>query len=127
VCDILFFQSLHAVYHNRLFNLIRDCDVGFRTQLEIVGIGYRAMFDEDDPDLLKMKLGYCNTKDIYVPHDILCQLDKKGLVLTIFGKDRLQVRSFVDKIRSFRKPDPYKGKGVRFLGQKMRLKKVKKK
>jgi large subunit ribosomal protein L6 len=88
---------------------------GFTKQLEIVGVGYRARLDNDK---LELNLGYSKPILYTIPDDIEIVLEKQTLI-TIKGIDKQRVGQEAHRIRSFRKPDPYKLKGIRYVGERL--------
>jgi len=91
---------------------------GFEKKLEIVGIGYRA---EIKGKSLILHLGYSHPVDHPIGSDVSIDVDKKG-VITVHGIDKQVVGQVAATIRGYRRPDSYKGKGVRYLGEVVRLK-----
>ena len=95
------------------FNAAKGVSLGFSKQLEIVGVGYRARLDKDK---LELNLGYSKPIIYRIPEDIEIVLEKQNLI-TVKGIDKQRVGQEAHKIRSFRKPDPYKLKGIRYRGE----------
>ncbi|MEM6317365.1 MAG: 50S ribosomal protein L6 [Bacteroidota bacterium] len=115
-------RALHGLYRSLINNMIEGVSTGYTKQLELVGVGYRA---SNTGNLLELSLGYSHPIMFYIPSDIKVETKtEKGknpqVILT--GIDKQLIGQVAAKIRSFRKPEPYKGKGVRFLGEEIRRK-----
>jgi len=98
-------------------NLIQGVTEGFERKLEIRGVGYRAALEGEDLDL---KLGFSHPVKIKKPEGISFSIDKN--IITVSGIDKQLIGEVAAKIRRIRPPDPYKGKGVRYLGEVVRKK-----
>lgn len=115
-------KAMHGLYRQLVFNMIEGVSNGFKIELELHGIGYRA---SNTGQLLELALGYSHPVMFYVPEEVKVEtLSEKGkvpaVILTSIDKQLLgQVSA---KIRGFRKTEPYKGKGVRFKGEEVRRK-----
>lgn len=105
--------AFHGLVRSLAANAIQGVSSGFSKQLEIVGVGYRAKLDKDK---LELNLGYSKPINYIIPDDIEIVLDKSTLI-TVKGIDKQRVGQEAHKIRSFRKPDPYKLKGIRYVGE----------
>jgi large subunit ribosomal protein L6 len=104
-------------------NMILGVTNGFKKELELRGVGYRAAMKGND---LSMQLGFSHDVDFTPPEGIKIEAPKPTQVI-VSGIDKQQVGQVAAKIRSFRTPEPYKGKGVRYLGEFVRSKEGKKK
>ncbi|HLY55067.1 MAG TPA: 50S ribosomal protein L6 [Stellaceae bacterium] len=104
-------------------NVIRGVSQGYSVGLEINGVGYRAAVNGR---VLNLQLGYSHDIDFPIPDDvkIVCE---KPTAITVSGADKQRVGAVAAKIRSFRGPEPYKGKGVKYVTEKIRRKEGKKK
>jgi large subunit ribosomal protein L6 len=91
---------------------------GFEKRLEIVGIGFRA---EVQVKALKLSLGFSHPILFPIPEGIKAEVEKQTLI-TIRGTDKQQVGTLAAKLRSIKPPEPYKGKGIRYLGERIRKK-----
>lgn len=111
-------KSNHGLMRALIGNMVTGVTEGFSKKLEIVGIGYRA---ETKGNKLELHLGYSHPIEFPIPADVAIDVDKKG-VITVAGIDKRQVGQVAAQIRDFRKPDSYKGKGVRYVGEYIRLK-----
>eukprot|EP01083_Nonionella_stella_P131297 398820_1 len=113
-------------YRQTIQNMVYDAYIGHARSLQIVGVGYRAYINEDTPNVLRFRLGYCHEVTFPIPKDILIEVAAKGTEITIFGCDRRRVRQLAIDIRNLKRPEPYKGKGIRFMGEQLKLKTGKK-
>ena len=105
-----------------LQNNVEGVTQGFEKKLEIRGVGYRATLEGEKK--LKLELGFSHLVELDVPDNLKVAVEKN--IIIISGIDKQKVGEFAAKIRAFRKPEPYKGKGVRYLGEKVRRKEGKK-
>ena len=100
-------------------NSVTGVTVGFKKQLEIVGVGYRALLSGR---VLVMQLGYSHPIEVLLPDGIDAVVERNGTKIEISGIDKQVVGQTAASIRSLRKPDPYKQKGVRYAGEWIRSK-----
>jgi large subunit ribosomal protein L6 len=91
---------------------------GFEKRLEIIGVGFRA---DLQGNLLKLTLGFSHPILYPIPKGIKVEIDKQTLI-TVKGIDKQQVGIVAAQLRSIKLPEPYKGKGIRYLGEKIRKK-----
>lgn len=115
-------RSLHGLYRVLINNLVQGVSDGYQKQLEIIGVGYRAMYDGN---VLELNLGYSHPIYFVPPEGITIEVDtktRKNPIIKISGINKEMVGQVAAKIRSFRKPEPYKGKGVRYLDEQIRRK-----
>jgi large subunit ribosomal protein L6 len=94
-------------------NLVKGVTVGFTKELEIQGVGYRAALQGD---ILKMQLGYSHEVDFQIPAGVTVTAPKQTVVI-VEGIDEQVVGQVAANIREWRKPEPYKGKGIRYKGE----------
>lgn len=106
-------KAFHGLCRSLALNAAIGVSSGFSKQLEIVGVGYRAKLDKDK---LELSLGYSKPVLFPIPKDIEIVLEKPTLI-TVKGIDKQRVGKVADEIKRFRKPDPYKLKGIRYLGE----------
>jgi large subunit ribosomal protein L6 len=111
-------KSLHGLTRSLVNNMVVGVTAGYRKGLEIVGVGYRA---QKVGDKLTLALGYSHPVEIDPPAGISFELETP-LKLAVVGIDKELVGQIAAKIRATRKPEPYKGKGVRYAGEKVRRK-----
>lgn len=107
--------SLHGLSRSLAYNSVVGVSKGFSKQLEIIGVGYKAKLDKGR---LELSLGYSKPIAYKIPKDIEVVLEKPTLI-TIKGIDKQRVGQISEEIRSFRKPDPYKLKGIRYVGERL--------
>lgn len=115
-------KSLHGLYRSLINNMVLGVTDGYRKQLEIIGVGFRAAFSGG---VLELNLGYSHPIFFVPPDGIDIEVDtktKKNPILIISGIDKELVGQVAAKIRSLRKPEPYKGKGIRYLNEQIRRK-----
>lgn len=115
-------RSVHGLYRTLISNMVEGVTNGYIKKLELVGVGYRA---SNTGNLLELSLGYSHPIFFYVPDDVKLEtVTEKGKnpLVVLTGIDKQLVGQVAAKVRAFRKPEPYKGKGVRFLGEEIRRK-----
>jgi large subunit ribosomal protein L6 len=112
-------RALHGLTRALLNNMVVGVTEGFRKELEIQGVGYRA---EVVGDNLIMHLGYSHPIEIEPPPDVVFSVEPRAKVVTVEGIDKELVGQLAADIRKLRPPEPYKGKGVRYLGEHVRRK-----
>lgn len=110
-------KSKHGLMRTLISNKIIGVSAGFSKKLEINGVGYRAQLDGSN---LVLSLGYSHPIQISAIEGIDYKVDKN--VITVSGIDKVLVGEIAAKIRSFKKPEPYKGKGIKYVGEKIRRK-----
>jgi large subunit ribosomal protein L6 len=108
-------RSLHGLCRALAQNAVRGVTEGFSKQLEIVGVGYKAKVDKNR---LEISLGYSRPMVYEIPAGVEVVAEKPTL-LTIRGIDRQKVGQVANDIKKFRLPDPYKQKGVRYVGERL--------
>lgn len=108
-------RSMHGLCRTLAHNAVVGVSTGFTKELEIVGVGYRAKLDKNR---LELSLGYSKPVIYEIPDDIDIVLEKPTLI-SVKGIDKQRVGQEAHKIRSFRKPDPYKLKGIRYVGERL--------
>ncbi len=106
-------RSMHGLCRTLTSNAVVGVSEGFTKELEIVGVGYRAKLEKNR---LELSLGYSKPVFYEIPDDIEIVLEKPTLI-SVKGIDKQRVGQEAHKIRSFRKPDPYKLKGIRYVGE----------
>lgn len=115
-------RSLHGTYRAIISNMVTGVSTGFKVEQELVGVGFRA---GAKGQILELSLGYSHAIAFEVPKEIKLQtLAEKGKNPTIIMEsfDNQLLGQVAAKIRSFRAPEPYKGKGVKFVGEQIRRK-----
>lgn len=111
-------RSLHGLTRALIANMIRGVTEGFQKKLELVGVGYRAAVQGQ---ALSLTLGYSHPVVYTLPPDIKATVENQTLI-TISGVDKQRVGAVAAKIREFRPPEPYKGKGIKYLEERVRRK-----
>jgi large subunit ribosomal protein L6 len=111
-------KSLHGLTRTLVNNMVVGVTAGYRKGLEIVGVGYRA---QKVGDKLQLALGYSHPIEIDPPDGITFEVESP-IRLAVLGIDKELVGQTAARIRSTRKPEPYKGKGVRYAGEQVRRK-----
>ncbi|OJU42676.1 MAG: 50S ribosomal protein L6 [Bacteroidales bacterium 45-6] len=115
-------RALHGLYRALLSNMIVGVSAGYRKELELVGVGYRA---SNTGQLLELSLGYTHNIYLQLPKEITLETKSernKSPLIILESADKQLLGQVCAKIRSFRKPEPYKGKGIRFVGEVIRRK-----
>jgi large subunit ribosomal protein L6 len=110
-------RSLHGLTRTLVSNMVEGVTKGYERKLEIIGVGYRAAVQGSK---LNLSIGYSHPVDYIIPAGIKIEIDKdKKNILIITGIDKQMVGEVAAKIRSYRKPEPYKGKGIRYFGEQI--------
>jgi large subunit ribosomal protein L6 len=115
-------KSLHGLYRSLLNNMVKGVSEGYKIDLELVGVGYKATATGQ---VLELSLGYSHGIFLVLPTEVSVKaVTEKGKnpIVTIEGTDKQLLGHMASKIRSLRKVEPYKGKGVRFVGEVIRRK-----
>lgn len=115
-------KALHGLYRSLISNMILGVNQGYKTNLELVGVGYKATANGQ---VLELSLGYSHNIFVALPKEVsvTAVTDKgKNPIVTLEGIDKQLVGQVAAKIRSLRKVEPYKGKGVRFVNEVVRRK-----
>jgi large subunit ribosomal protein L6 len=112
--------AFHGLTRALVYNAVHGVTQGWTKDLDIVGIGYRA--ELKGKGMVVFTLGYSHPIEFPLPTGIEVTIDPKQTHLTIAGIDRQQVGQVAADMRSLRKPDPYKNKGVRYTGEKLKKK-----
>jgi len=112
-------RANHGLMRALLYNMVTGVSKGYQKQLEIVGVGYKA---EARGNAVVLHLGYSHPIEYPFPEGIKIEVDKKKTGLTVSGFNKEVVGQVSAELRGFRPPDSYKGKGVRYKGEHIRLK-----
>jgi large subunit ribosomal protein L6 len=113
------FRSLHGTTRSIIFNMVTGVSSGFRIDFDIIGVGYRAQVQANKIDFT---LGYSHPVEFALPEGVSAEVDKKQTQLSIQGIDKQLLGQVAANIRALRPPDAYKGKGIRFKGEHIKLK-----
>jgi large subunit ribosomal protein L6 len=115
-------KSLHGLYRALIDNMVVGVSKGYRKDLELVGVGYRA---EAKGQQLEMSLGYSHDIVMELPKEVRVETKtekRSNPVITLSSIDKQLIGHIAAKIRSLRPPEPYKGKGIKFVGEQLRRK-----
>lgn len=115
-------RAMHGLYRALVANLVKGVTEGFTKKLELVGVGYKA---SNQGNLLDLSLGYSHNIIFEVPSELkVATAQEKGQnpLITLEGIDKQLLGQVAAKLRSLRKPEPYKGKGVKYVGEVIRRK-----
>jgi len=111
-------KALHGLTRSLVANMVTGVTKGFERKLEIIGIGFRA---DVEKNALKISVGFSHPVLYPIPEGIRVEVEKQTLI-TVRGTDKQQVGTVAAKLRSIKPPEPYKGKGIRYLGEHIRKK-----
>ena len=115
-------RAMHGLYRSLISNMVKGVTEGFKKDLELVGVGYKAA---NTGNILDLALGYSHNILFEIPKEInitTAQEKGKNPIITLESVDKQLIGQVCAKIRSLRKPEPYKGKGVKFVGEVLRRK-----
>ena len=115
-------RAMHGLYRSLLHNMVVGVSKGYEVKLELVGVGYRA---DAQNQVLDLVLGFSHHTYLQIPAEVqvAAVTDKRANpIITLKSVDKQLIGHVAAKIRSFRSPEPYKGKGVKFVGEKLRRK-----
>jgi len=111
-------RSYHGLVRTLVANMVKGVSSGFSKNLEISGVGYRA---EVGDNTLKLVIGYSSPIEYPIPEGIKIKVDKQ-VYIAVSGIDKQLVGRVAAEIRSLKKPEPYKGKGIKYVGEHIRRK-----
>jgi large subunit ribosomal protein L6 len=118
-------RALHGTIRSIVSNAVKGVTEGFKKEFEIVGIGYRAALEKKK---LVFTVGYSHPVELELPDDLQVTFDDKNKnKFSLLGADKQKVGQYAAYIRSIRPPDPYKGKGIKYADEQLKLKEGKKK
>jgi large subunit ribosomal protein L6 len=115
-------RAYHGLYRSLINNMVEGVSKGYQKQLELVGVGYRA---EAKGQRLELSLGFSHNVIFLLPDEIKFETQSergKNPIVTLKSYDKQLIGQVCAKIRSLRKPEPYKGKGIKFVGEQIRRK-----
>ena len=115
-------RALHGLYRSLISNLVKGVTDGYTRKLELIGVGFKAA---NQGNVLDLALGYSHNIIFEVPKELKVateQLKGQNPIITLEGTDKQLIGQVAAKLRSLRKPEPYKGKGVRYVGEVVRKK-----
>ncbi len=115
-------RAMHGLYRSLIANMVQGVSEGYKRQLELIGVGYRAQVTGD---ILELGLGFSHPIYFVPPSGIsvaVAQERGKNFIITIEGSDKQMVGQVAAKLRALRPPEPYKGKGIRYSDEYVRRK-----
>lgn len=115
-------KSMHGLYRSLIHNMVAGVSEGYTIQQELVGVGYRA---EAKGQVLELSLGYSHDIHFRIPEEVKVEAKterRSNPVITLTSADKQLIGQIAAKIRSLRPPEPYKGKGIKFVGEQLRRK-----
>lgn len=115
-------RALHGLYRSIVSNLVKGVTDGYERKLELIGVGFKAA---SQGNVLDLSLGFSHNIIFEIPKEIkVATAQEKGQnpIITLVGIDKQLIGQVAAKLRGLRKPEPYKGKGVRYLGEVVRKK-----
>lgn len=115
-------RALHGLYRSLINNMVIGVSEGYRKELELVGVGYRV---SNAGQILDFSLGFTHNIFLMLPNEIKVETKaerNKNPLVILESADKQLIGQVCAKIRSFRKPEPYKGKGIKFVGEVIRRK-----
>ena len=115
-------KAKHGLYRSLFYNMVQGVSNGWSKELELVGVGYRA---NNQGQKLELALGFSHNIVFQIPAEVKVEtVSEKGKnpIVKLTSLDKQLVGAVASKIRSFRKPEPYKGKGVKYVGEEIRRK-----
>jgi large subunit ribosomal protein L6 len=115
-------RAMHGLYRSLISNMVKGVTEGFKKEMELVGVGYKAA---NQGNILDLALGYSHNILFEIPKELkiaTAQEKGKNPTITLESIDKQLLGQVCAKIRSLRKPEPYKGKGVKFVGEVLRRK-----
>ena len=116
-------KSKHGLYRSLVNNMVLGVSEGYTIQQELVGVGYRA--DVKDGNRLELSLGYSHDIYLQMPDEVKVEAKterRQNPIITLTSIDKQLIGQVAAKIRSLRPPEPYKGKGIKFVGEQLRRK-----
>ncbi|MDR1676039.1 MAG: 50S ribosomal protein L6 [Tannerella sp.] len=116
------YRAQHGLYRALVNNMVIGVSAGYRKELELVGVGYRA---SSTGQVLDLSLGYTHSIYLQLPNEVKLETKSernKNPLIILESADKQLIGQVCAKIRSFRMPEPYKGKGIRFVGEVIRRK-----
>ena len=115
-------KAMHGLYRALINNMVTGVTEGYRIEMEVVGVGYKA---EAKGQLLELQLGFSHDIFFQIPAEVKVETRterRSNPIITLTSPDKQLIGQIAAKIRAFRKPEPYKGKGIRFVNEQLRKK-----
>ncbi len=117
--DIKKIKAMHGLTRKLISNMIYGVTTGYQMIIDIVGVGFRAQVQGKK---IVLSIGYTQPVEFHLPDDINATVDQKQVQITLTGIDKQKVGQVAANLRALRNPDSYKGKGIRYSGEKLKLK-----
>ncbi|MHC4778543.1 MAG: 50S ribosomal protein L6 [Planctomycetota bacterium] len=112
-------RALHGLVRSLVSNMVMGVSVGYEKRLDVVGVGYSARIEDDK---VILNVGYCLPQELQIPKGIEVEIPRRTNTLILRGVDKQQIGQFAADIRKIRPPEPYKGKGIRYIDEFVRRK-----
>ena len=112
-------RALHGLTRSIISNMVTGVSQGYQKVLDIVGVGYKAQVAGDK---IMFTLGYSHPVEFNLPAGIKASVDPKQIQITLTGTDKQQIGQVAASLKTLRRPDAYKGKGIRYAGERLKLK-----
>jgi large subunit ribosomal protein L6 len=115
-------KAMHGLYRSLINNMIHGVSQGYKIEMEVVGVGYKA---EAKGQVLDLSLGFSHDIYFQIPDQVKVEAKterRSNPIITLTSTDKQLIGQVAAKIRSFREPEPYKGKGIKFVGEVLRKK-----
>jgi large subunit ribosomal protein L6 len=112
-------RALHGLTRSLISNMVTGVSQGYQKVLDIVGVGYKAQVTGDK---IMITLGYSHPIEFMLPEGIKATVDPKQIQITLTGYDKQKIGQVAASLRTLRLPDAYKGKGIRYSGERLKLK-----
>ena len=115
-------RALHGLYRSLVSNMVKGVTEGYKRQLELIGVGFKA---SNQGNILDLALGYSHNIIFEIPKELKVATEQnkgENPKITLEGTDKQLIGQVAAKIRGLRKPEPYKGKGIRYMGEVVRKK-----
>lgn len=115
-------KAMHGLYRALIYNMVKGVTEGYKIEMEVVGVGFKA--DTKD-QILELHVGYSHDIFFQVPKEVKVEARterRSNPVITLTSTDKQLIGQVAAKIRSFREPEPYKGKGIKFVNEQLRKK-----
>lgn len=115
-------KAMHGLYRSLIKNMVHGVSEGYKIEMEVVGVGFKA---EAKGQVLDLSLGYSHEIYFQVPDEVKVEAKterRSNPIITLTSNDKQLIGQVAAKIRSFRAPEPYKGKGIKFVGEVLRKK-----
>lgn len=115
-------KAMHGLYRALIYNMVHGVSEGYKIEMEVVGVGYKA---EAKGQVLELSLGYSHNLFFQIPSEVKVEAKtdrRSNPIITLTSHDKQLIGQVAAKIRSFRAPEPYKGKGIKFVGEVLRKK-----